>query len=95
MAKSLQLLSPCFHMLPKDHTGFSDQETRYRQRYLDLIVNNARPLACGAIFMDRKGLPRSTPEHYVERGLQKRRKKVPTIRSLARNYCSISSAVGF
>lgn len=41
MPKEIQLLSPCFHMLPKDgSTGFSDQETRYRQRYLDLIVNN-------------------------------------------------------
>jgi len=40
MAQELQLLSPCFHMLPNDHTGFSDQETRYRQRYLDLIVNS-------------------------------------------------------
>jgi lysyl-tRNA synthetase class 2 len=38
--KELKLLSTCFHMLPKDHTGFHDQETRYRQRYLDLIVNN-------------------------------------------------------
>ena len=27
-------------MLPKAHYGFKDQETRYRQRYLDLIMNN-------------------------------------------------------
>jgi len=27
-------------MLPSSHYGFKDQETRYRQRYLDLIVNN-------------------------------------------------------
>jgi len=33
------LLSPCLHMLPKAHTGLKDQETRYRQRYLDLIMN--------------------------------------------------------
>jgi len=33
------LLSPCLHMLPKEHTGLKDQETRYRQRYLDLIMN--------------------------------------------------------
>lgn len=38
--KKLILLSPCFHMLPKSHYGFKDQETRYRQRYLDLIINN-------------------------------------------------------
>jgi len=33
------LLSTCFHMLPKDYFGLQDQEQRYRQRYLDLIVN--------------------------------------------------------
>ena len=39
------LLSPCLHMIPfpKGDTGIggiTNQETRYRQRYLDLIVNN-------------------------------------------------------
>ncbi|KAJ1923728.1 lysyl-tRNA synthetase [Tieghemiomyces parasiticus] len=34
------LLSPCLRMLPKAHYGFKDQESRYRQRYLDLIMNN-------------------------------------------------------
>lgn len=36
------LLSPCLHMLPKavgGHGGMTNMETRYRQRYLDLIVN--------------------------------------------------------
>lgn len=33
------LLSPCLRMLPKTHFGLKDQETRYRQRYLDLIMN--------------------------------------------------------
>lgn len=36
---SIQLLSPCLHMLPKSHTGLKNQETRYRQRYLDLMLN--------------------------------------------------------
>lgn len=36
---AMQVLSPCLHMLP-GHTGLEDQETRYRQRYLDLIINN-------------------------------------------------------
>jgi lysyl-tRNA synthetase class 2 len=36
----IELLSYCLHMLPVDHTGLKDQETRYRQRYLDLIMNN-------------------------------------------------------
>lgn len=40
-ATSVQLLTPCLHMLPTDHFGFKDQEARYRKRYLDLIVNNS------------------------------------------------------
>jgi len=38
----LQILSPCLHMLPMvrgEHGAFTDQETRYRQRYLDLMIN--------------------------------------------------------
>ncbi|RLO06753.1 hypothetical protein DYB28_006828 [Aphanomyces astaci] len=37
---SLVLLSPCMHMLPKAHYGLSNQDTRFRQRYLDLILND-------------------------------------------------------
>ena len=32
-------LSYCLHMLPKAETGLKEQETRYRQRYLDLMIN--------------------------------------------------------
>lgn len=32
-------LTPCLHMLPHTHFGLKDQETRYRKRYLDLIMN--------------------------------------------------------
>lgn len=39
-AVSIQLLTPCLHMLPTEHFGFKDQENRYRKRYLDLIVND-------------------------------------------------------
>lgn len=35
----IKLLSPCFAMLPTSWSGVKDQEIRYRQRYLDLIVN--------------------------------------------------------
>eukprot|EP00092_Neocalanus_flemingeri_P004368 GFUD01004698.1.p1 GENE.GFUD01004698.1~~GFUD01004698.1.p1 ORF type:complete len:580 (+),score=205.43 GFUD01004698.1:299-2038(+) len=35
----LVLLAPCLHMLPHLHYGIKDKETRYRQRYLDLIIN--------------------------------------------------------
>lgn len=38
--KSITLLSPCLHMLPHLHFGLKDKETRYRQRYLDLILND-------------------------------------------------------
>jgi len=40
-ASFTQILSPCLRMLPlkKGKTTFADPETRYRQRYLDLIVN--------------------------------------------------------
>lgn len=35
------LLSPCLHQLPTPQQGFKDQELRYRQRYLDLIMNKS------------------------------------------------------
>uniref|UniRef100_U5EUE8 Lysine--tRNA ligase n=1 Tax=Corethrella appendiculata TaxID=1370023 RepID=U5EUE8_9DIPT len=38
--KNLKILSPCLHMLPHLHFGLKDKETRFRQRYLDLILNN-------------------------------------------------------
>lgn len=38
-ASDILQLSYCLHMLPKPEYGLKDQETRYRQRYLDMIVN--------------------------------------------------------
>ncbi|KAL5276272.1 KARS family protein [Megaselia abdita] len=38
--KEMTLLSPCLHMLPHLHFGLKDKETRFRQRYLDLILSN-------------------------------------------------------
>uniref|UniRef100_A0A1L8DFK5 Lysine--tRNA ligase n=1 Tax=Nyssomyia neivai TaxID=330878 RepID=A0A1L8DFK5_9DIPT len=40
MPKRIKLLSPCLHMMPHLHFGLKDKETRFRQRYLDLILNN-------------------------------------------------------
>lgn len=37
---AVQELSYCLYMLPTEHSGLTSQETRYRQRYLDLIMNN-------------------------------------------------------
>lgn len=43
----LRLLSPCLHMLPHLHYGLKDKETRFRQRYLDLIMNGfVRDIFC-------------------------------------------------
>ncbi|KAJ3494360.1 hypothetical protein NLG97_g4136 [Lecanicillium saksenae] len=42
-AGELILLSPCLHQIPDDHYGFKNAEQRFRQRYLDLMMNdNAR-----------------------------------------------------
>lgn len=35
------LLAPCLHMMPHLHFGLKDKETRFRQRYLDLILNES------------------------------------------------------
>ncbi|KAH3660519.1 hypothetical protein OGAPHI_007105 [Ogataea philodendri] len=40
-ATKVKLLTPCLHMLPTEHYGFKDQESRYRKRYLDLIMNKS------------------------------------------------------
>jgi lysyl-tRNA synthetase, class II len=37
--KDMVLLAPNLHQLPSAHFGLKDQETRYRKRYLDLIVS--------------------------------------------------------
>ena len=37
--KEVTLLAPCLHMLPHLHYGLKDKETRFRQRYLDLVMN--------------------------------------------------------
>ena len=38
-AEKLVLLTKCLHPLPEKFHGLTDMDTRYRQRYLDLIVN--------------------------------------------------------
>ncbi|KAJ6571828.1 lysine-tRNA ligase [Mycena capillaripes] len=37
---TITLLSPNLHQLPSSHFGLKDQETRYRKRYLDLILSD-------------------------------------------------------
>lgn len=38
-ATEMVVLAPCLHTLPPESSGLKDVETRYRQRYLDLIIN--------------------------------------------------------
>ena len=38
-ATAVKLLTKCLHPLPEKFHGLKDTDTRYRQRYLDLIVN--------------------------------------------------------
>jgi len=38
--KSIQILTPCMRMMPKGFYGLSDKETRFRQRYLDIMLND-------------------------------------------------------
>lgn len=38
-AKSCQLVTKSMHPLPDKHAGLTDVELRYRQRYVDLVVN--------------------------------------------------------
>jgi lysyl-tRNA synthetase class 2 len=60
---AMQVLTPCLHMLPKSHTGLKNQEVRFRQRYLDLIMNNSSR----DIFMTRAKII-----NYVRRFLDQR-----------------------
>ena len=41
MADSVRLLTKSLRPLPEKFHGLADQETRYRQRYVDLIINEA------------------------------------------------------
>ncbi|KAF3035748.1 lysyl-tRNA synthetase [Didymella keratinophila] len=40
-ASEVVLLTPCLRMLPTEHFGYKDQEQRYRNRFLDLIMNDS------------------------------------------------------
>lgn len=37
--KSIKLLSPCLHQMPKEHYGITNIDTRISKRYLDLMIN--------------------------------------------------------
>ena len=63
-ASRLEFLAKCFLPLPEKWHGLTDVETRYRQRYLDLIVNpdsrrvfevRSRVLAATRTFLNARG----------------------------------------
>eukprot|EP00461_Guttulinopsis_vulgaris_P004833 UN04835 len=76
--KSIELLSPCLHLIPDSHYGIKDKEIRFRQRYLDLLTNpKARavfPIRAKIInfirrFLDERGfLEVETPMMSVQVG---------------------------
>ncbi|KAL8983685.1 MAG: hypothetical protein Q9205_002135 [Flavoplaca limonia] len=62
-AKEIILLTPCLHQIPSEHYGFKDQEQRYRQRYLDLIMNdNSR-----SVFLTRSKMITYIRRYFDER----------------------------
>ena len=67
MADEVRLLTKSLRPLPEKFHGLSDQETRYRRRYVDLIMNEesrdvfrkrSAIIAYIRAFLDSSGLPR-------------------------------------
>lgn len=82
-AKEVTLLCKCLHPIPNQFNGFKDPDMRYRQRYLDLLVNPAvketfvvrsRLLREIRLFLDSRGyLEVDTPVlHTLEIGASAR-----------------------
>ena len=63
-AHGLRLLCKCLHPLPEKWHGLADVELRYRQRYLDLIVNPA----VRELFQVRSRILRLLRTFFEERG---------------------------
>jgi len=60
----LRLLAPCLHMLPALHYGVKDQELRYRQRFLDLMINEENRKT----FMTRAKIIKFMRKYFDDRG---------------------------
>ena len=63
-AHTLRLLVKCLHPLPEKWHGLADVELRYRQRYLDLIVNPS----VREVFHKRSQIIRLLRSFFEERG---------------------------
>jgi len=63
-ADELRLLVKSLRPLPEKWHGLSDQETRYRQRYVDLLVNSA----CRQTFVQRFEIIRRMRRFFADHG---------------------------
>ncbi|HET9045798.1 MAG TPA: OB-fold nucleic acid binding domain-containing protein, partial [Casimicrobiaceae bacterium] len=63
-AASIRLLAKAIRPLPEKFHGLSDQEQRYRQRYVDLITNPATL----EVFKRRSQIVQAIREFFVARG---------------------------
>lgn len=64
LAREVRLLAKSLRPLPEKWHGLTDVETRYRQRYLDLIVNDE----VAKVFAMRSAIIRSIREFLIQRG---------------------------
>ncbi|MDR0587970.1 MAG: lysine--tRNA ligase [Burkholderiales bacterium] len=62
--KSLKLLSKSLRPLPEKFHGLTDQEQKYRQRYLDLMMNEPSR----EVFVKRSKILQAVRSFFVERG---------------------------
>jgi lysyl-tRNA synthetase, class II len=63
-AAEIRLLAKALRPLPEKFHGMTDQEQRYRQRYVDLITNPASR----DVFIKRSQIVQSIREFFVQRG---------------------------
>jgi lysyl-tRNA synthetase, class II len=63
LAQDLLLLSKALRPLPEKWHGLTDVETRYRQRYLDLVVNDS----VKEVFVLRSRIIRSIRDFFIKR----------------------------
>ena len=61
--KQLRLLTKSLHPLPEKFHGLTDQETRYRQRYVDLMMNEATRLR----FVQRTRIVHALRNFFISR----------------------------
>ncbi|HKI73626.1 MAG TPA: amino acid--tRNA ligase-related protein, partial [Pseudomonadales bacterium] len=62
-ARRIRMLTKSLRPLPEKHAGLTDVETRYRQRYLDLIMNEETR----DIFFKRSKIVDSIRRYFIER----------------------------